>query len=396
MNPSTPMSSPQRSNPIIVWLLGAAVAALIALVLVLAFNRGGGGNSNSKNDGGQKQGREPEMVSAGDKVKREELARPPKPPKKIDPDRITAAFQPGRTYEMVTKGNFVAKGTTSSWGETVVAFIQFIFESAIDRTIETNDGSTIVEVRHFKVVRSVQVDAKIEEVSLDFGWPGDLVLTCLESVVPGSYVMFESVKPFAADFAKGEYQRQLDENAKVRGTVDSLSGKKVRLTFENGKGVTQIEPINCDLNEDERDFIFATAALADCFIMPDLKIKPGATWSVDGQNLAGLIDPALRGDTSGMITVARREDTKAGTHPAAVLEITQGRVVIDSTTPEQYDIGTFTPRGELIFDLEDQFVSSAELSGNISIENCSRDHILYETSFRTKPEITVTYTCKIR
>lgn len=226
MNPGTPTPSPQRSNPI-VWLLGAAVAALIALVLVLAFNRGGGGDDgDSGSGGGRKKGRQPTKVAAsegsdeagsdepptpvarsGDKVKREEVARPQKPPKKIDPDRITAAFQPGRTYEMVAKGNVLAKGTNSSWGETVVAFVQYMFECAVDRTIESNDGNTLVEVRHYKVVRNVQVDAKVEEVKLDFGWPGDLVLTCLESVVPGSYVMFESVKPFATDFAKGEYQR---------------------------------------------------------------------------------------------------------------------------------------------------------------------------------------------
>ena len=71
-------------------------------------------------------------------------------------------------------------------------------------------------------------------------------------------------------------------------------------------------------------------------------------------------------------------------------------MVIDSTTPEKYDIGTFSPRGKLLFDLEDQFVTSADLSGNISIENCSRDHILYETSFRAKPELKITYSCELR
>ena len=426
MNPGTPAPSPQRSNPI-VWLLGAAVAALVALVIVLSINscRTPGGSDDGPGARKPKGGKVPKTVSvkgntedtgdnnaeqgdtaddepptpvarSGDKAKREEVARPQKPPKKIDPDRITAAFKPGRTYEMVIKGNAQGKGTSSSWGETVVVFVQYLSECAIDRTIEKNDGNTLVETRHYKVVRNAQVDAKVEEVSLNFGWAGDLVLTCLESVAPGSYVIFDNLQPFATDFAKSEYQRRLNENAKVRGTVDSLSGKKVRLTFENGKGVTQIEPLGCDLTQDERDFIFATAVLADCFIMPDLEIKPGATWNVDGQNLAGLIDPALRGDTSGMITVARREDTKVGTHPAATLEITQGRVVIDSTTPQQYDIGTFTPRGKLVFDLEDEFVSVAELTGNISIENCSRDHILYETSFRSKPEITITYMCTIR
>jgi hypothetical protein len=425
-----PTPSPQRSNPI-VWLLGSAVVALLALVVVLALNsrgrRGpdadGASDVSDTNDddaqavNGKKKGRRPKSHSgekkpepeldddsepptpvarSGDKVKRDELTRQPKPPKKIDPDRITAAFQPGKTYEMILKGDAEGKGTNSSWGETVVVYSQFLFECAIDRTIESNDGDTLVELRHYKVVRNAVVDAKVEEVKLDFGWPGQMALTCLESVAPGSYVMFDSLQPFATDFAKNEYQKRLDQNAKVRGTVDSLSGKKVRLTFENGKGVTQVQPLGCDLNSDERDFIFATAVLADCFIMPNFELKAGETWTVDGQNLAGLIDPSLRGDTSGLITVGRRQDATTGSHPAAVLEITQGRVVIDSTTPKQYDIGTFTPRGKLVFDLEDEFVASADLTGTITIENCSRDHILYETSWRTKPEIKVTYTCKIR
>ena len=385
-----PTPPPQRSNPI-VWLLGSAVVALFALVVVLALNSKGCSDN-------KKPGKIPPtpVARSGDKVKRDELTRQPKPPKKIDPDRITAAFQLGKTYEMILKGDAEGKATNSSWGATVVVYSQFLFDCAIDRTIESNDGNKLVELRHYKVVRNAVVDAKVEEVKLDFGLPGQLTLNLLESVAPGSYVIFDSLQPFATDFAKNEYQKQLDQNAKVRGTVDSLSGKKVRLTSENGKGVTQIEPIECDLNSDERDFIFATAGFADCFIMPNLERKAGETWTVDGQNLAGLIDPSLRGDTSGLITVARRQDSTTGSHPAAVLEITQGRVVIDSTTPNQYDIGTFTPRGKLVFDLEDEFVASADLTGTITIEDCSRDHILYETSWRTTPEIKVTYTCKIR
>lgn len=387
--------APPRQGPKpLVWLLGALVAALFMLVVVLILILWQ--QTSSTRGGSQEPGRTPVTVKAGEKASREDLARPPKPPEKLNPDKISATFEPGRTYEMVVKGNVSAKGVNKSWGTATTVFVQYIFECAIDRTIESNSGDTLIEVRHYKVVRNAQVDAKVEEVAFDFGLPGDLVLGCLESYVPGSYVMFETIKPIAADLTRGAIQSQLDENAKVRGTVDSLSGKKVRLTFANGEGVTSIEPIGCDLSQDERDFIFASAVLADCLIMPDLEVKPGTTWPVDGQNLAGLIDPALRGDTSGTITIARREDAKSGSHEAAVLEITQGRVVIDSTTPQQYDIGTFTPHGKLVFDLEDRFVSSAELSGSVSIENCSRDHILYETSFRTKPEITINYTCKIR
>jgi hypothetical protein len=375
-----------RSNPV-VWLLGAMVAALIALVIMLMFR-------SVPTPPGTPGPQGPEVVTRpGQEVV---IEAPKKAPKPIDQERITATLQAGRTYEMLLKGEVLAKGTDTAWGTSVIAFVQYLSECAVDRTIEKNDGNTIVEVRHYKVVRNVQVDRKVEEVSWDFGAPGDLALTCLESVLPGTTTVLGTVQPFAKKFVKSSYEWQLDEQAKVRGMVDSLSGKKVRLTFENGKGVTRIQPIDCDLTSSERDYIAATAVVADCFILPDAKLKPGASWAIDGQNLSGLIDPTLRGDTSGMVTVVRRDDTKRGMHLAAVLEISDGRVVIDSTTPEKYDIGTFTPHGKLYFDLEDQFVESAELTGYVSIERRSRDHFLFETSFKTKPEIAITYTCKIR
>ncbi len=385
MNSSHTMHPNPRSNPV-VWLLGALVAALIALVVVLAWR--------PAVTPPQSEPRKPTVVThSGEAAVIEEPKNPPKP---IDPDRITGSLEVGRTYEMLLKGEVLAKGTDTAWGTSVVVFVQYLSECAIDRTIEANDGNTVTEVRHYKVVRNAQIDRKVEDVSWDFGAPGDLALICLESVLPGSYVILDTAQPFARNFVKSSYERELDQQAKVRGTVDSLSGKKVRLTFENGKGVTRIQPIGCDLTSDERDYIAATAVAAECFIMPDLKVKPGASWTVDGRNLSGLIDPTLRADTSGSVTIARREDTKRGMHPAAVLEISDGRIVIDSTTPERYDIGTFTPHGKLVFDLEDQFVESAELTGDILIERKSRDHLLFETSFKSKPEITITYTCKIR
>jgi hypothetical protein len=387
MTSSGSVQSSPRTNPI-VYLLSLVVVALLAIVVMMMFRSGGGGRPPA---------REPKVVAvSGEKAKREDAERPPPAPKPVKTDRLTGAAQPGKTYAMVLKGSADSRGTNRSWGETLVVYVQWVFECAIDRSIESNDGNRIVEVRHFKTVRSARVDSKIEEIGFDFGWPGELVLGCLDTVVPGSSVVLESLAPIAKELAKDQHQRFLDEQAKVSGAVDSLSGKRFRLTFENGKGVTQLEPIGCDLTDDERDFLLATAVLADCFIMPDLEGKIGAVWTVDAQNLAGLIDPSLRGQTSGSITVERKENSTAGSHQAAQLEITQGRVVIDSTTPEKYDIGTFSPRGTLLFDLEDQFVTSAELNGNISIENCSRDHILYETSFRAKPQLKITYSCGLR
>lgn len=80
----------------------------------------------------------------------------------------------------------------------------------------------------------------------------------------------------------------------------------MRITFVNGVGVEAIEPVGCTLTAEERDFVFGTAILSDCSILPDVKAKPGESWSVDGQELAGLLDPSLRGRPSGRVVVAAR------------------------------------------------------------------------------------------
>ena len=379
--------SPTSRSPI-VWLLGAVIALLLALLLVLLFQRpeGDGPGQSSKF----------RTIKAGESMSRDELSNAPKAPKKIDPDRIAAVARVGRTYESLLKGSMDARASNREWGVTTTMFMQHLFECALDRTIEKNDGDTIVEVRHYKTIRSSVVTAEVEEVKFEFGTPGSFALDCLNFVQPGSSVVFETIQPLAVYFAKNAYQSQLDEYATVRGAVDSLSGKKVRITFTNGVGVARVEPIGFELNPDEYQFVFATAVLADYFIMPDQKIAPGANWSVDSDNFTGFLDPSLRGKASGAVTITRVENTTAGGHQAAVLEMNDGRIVIDSTTPKQYEIGKFIPRGRLIFDLEDEFVASGELAGDIDIRTVSRDHILFETRYETRPVIKVNYTCRLR
>ena len=388
MNDPKNLYPARKINPILL-MLGLAVCALLLIIIGLLVFRGpplpppGGRNPTT-------------VAGPGQVVPRVDVPRPPKPPEPVDSGRITGTAQVGKTYEMVIKGTTESEGTSKSWGIKTVIYMQWIFECAVDRFIESNDGNQIVETRLFKAVRSVRVDAKVKDIGFDFGLPGDLILGFLGTYDPDSFLIFETVAPFARLLSKSLLQSQLDEEAKVLGTVDSLNGKKVRLTFENGKGVTQIEPIGCSLTADERNYLFATAVLGDCFIMPDLKGKVGSKWNVDGQNLAGLIDPSLHGQTTGSVSIERTEDIKSGDQNVAQMRITAGSINIDSTTPEKYDIGKFVPRGILVFDLEKQFVQSAELTGDITIENCSRDHILFETRFQARPKLRVSYTCKMR
>jgi hypothetical protein len=129
--------------------------------------------------------------------------------------------------------------------------------------------------------------------------------------------------------------------------------------------------------------------------MPDLEIPVGNTWDVPGRELSAYVDPTLRAVTRGTITVERERDVARKGTPHAKLRVREGILDLDDTDRSTRRVGRFVPRGQLYFSLADRFVTEAVLEGDIAFEAVSQDHILFETSFRTKPVLRVQYTCRI-
>lgn len=272
-----------------------------------------------------------------------------------------------------------------------------MYEISASRTIESNDGKKIVEVRHFEAVRTAKLLADVESVTIELGIPGGMVLGALEYVNPGSGVAVLSAKPIAESILKNGAQAVVNSNARAFGQVDSLSGKQVRITFVDGVGVQTIEPIGCSLTASERDFVSNTAALSDYHTMPNVNIEPGKAWTVDGSEFSGFFDPSMRGVPEGKVVIAREDNHEENGKLYARLSIQPGSYVeINSSDASTRRIGSFTPGGTLQYNITDGYVETARLIGNMQIERLSQDHILFEASFRTRPKLDISYSCKIR
>ena len=216
-------------------------------------------------------------------------------------------------------------------------------------------------------------------------------------VEPGTGEAVLSAKPIAEAILGRAAQAVANSNAKAFGQVDSLSGKKVRITFVDGVGVQTIEPIGCSLTASERDFVSNTAALSDYHTMPDVNIEPGKKWTVDGSEFSGFFDPSMRGVPQGEVVIAREDNHEENGKRYAKLGIQPGsHVEIDSSDASTHRIGSFTPGGTLQYNITDGYVETAHLIGNMQIEQLSQDHILFEASFRTRPKLEISYSCKIR
>ena len=360
-----------NAHPLVVVLLAGIFITLVALLLVVILRKGGENNGPPP---------------------------PPPPPKQIDnPNRVQEIARKGKTYTMQLKGGFDARIEDKDWGIKQVINVAFAFEMPVTRTIESNDGRKIVELRQFGMITTTKLLSEVEAVKFDIGTLGTTLLVGgLEAAAPGSGMVALGAKAVAEAMLQTGAQMLLDENAKAFGSIDSLSGKKVRIVYVDGQGVTSVEPIDCELSESERDYVFTTAVLSDYYAMPDMEIKPGGTWTIDGGQLGGLLDPTLRGLARGEVVVARGSDREEGGKQLAQLRIQRGFLTIDTSDASRRRIGRFEPRGTLTYNITDSHIQAADMSGIMRIEDVSKDHILFEARFFTQPKLQISYSCAMQ
>ena len=377
-----------RSAPIIVLLVGILVA-LVVLIGVLVTQRGGYVSGPSPVRSGP-------VVADGQTVRRAELSHPPPSPKPVgDPDRIKETLLEGKTYRVVLKAGLNARAEDKAWWRKEVINLAYVVEMQVDRTVERNDGRRVVELRHFVTSRNVKLLCDVEDAAIDLGAPGVLLLGALAYLQPGAGLAVTAAKPVAdAILRRGAQEAARGKATRAVAHVDTLSGKTVRITYVDGLGVESVEPVGCTLTRDERDFVAGTAVLSDCYIW-DLRKAVGARWKVDGSQLSGLIDPSLRGTTDGEIHFVRDDDGKEDGRTFAALRVEGGSLMVNSSDASTRRVGTFSPRGTLRYSLTDKVVERATLVGRFDVEEVTTDHILFETSFKTRPTLTVEYACSV-
>lgn len=372
-------------------LLLAILFVLVGLLVVMFTSKKGAETHGDRAE----QGR---GVASGETASRKELPNPPKPPQKpvADPDRIKQALQAGKTYQSLLKVGLTSRVEDKDWGTRAIITIVYAGEMELKRKIESNDGQRIVEVRTFEVARNTKLLTETESVSIELGVPGMLMLGAIEINWPGTTAAVMAIKPLAESvIGVGVNAVIADQAAKAKAHVESLQGKTVRIVYVDGVGVDSVTPINCDLDDSERDFVFTTAVLSDCYILPEIKNKPGSKWKVDGTQFAGFIDPSWRGIPEGDIWIVREANESKGGKDYALLRIEDGFVRLNASDDRRRRMGTFTPLGQMRFCLTDRQVETAELECRVTKEEISKDHILFESRFKETPTMKVSYFSQI-
>lgn len=281
-----------------------------------------------------------------------------------DPPRVRSLLPVGSTHLLHTKGGMT--GTLQpgfQWGFRRRLRAAYAFESLVHRTIESNDGARIVEVRRFEKVRMVRLLSESQNMEIDLGLPEKEIL---EPLGDANCVGTRRVDPCRlADAILVGGAKAIQGHATNRAYVqtDSLSGKTVRITYVDGLGVTSVEPIDCTLAESDRQFLQHTPVLADAYLAPNTPSRSSEPMDTHARQLACLLAPSLRKVPQGEFRLDPIVADRGG-QPAAIVRLSP-----DPASPPTWTEAV--PTGTVSYDPQLRRIQSLMLEGSYAdFEHC--------------------------
>lgn len=416
--PRTPGREVSRQSPVMIGLLSGILVAVVILIAVVVSRTGDKGSKESAEHTtlpsptkGQKEQQKKEeqkvAVKNGESQSREQaeaqgikLSKPSNP---VDAERLVATYEVGKKYRSLIRFELKGRGTAQDWGIQLTSNFFYVGELQATRAIESNNGTTLVLTQTFDRAENLQIATQIE--NLDFLSPGPAgELTFMFADWAGSALLdlpagwSKDIRTSAQLLADTQVMKNVlsqiasDNDAKVMAFLSSLQGKRVRITYVNGKGVEKIEPLGCDLTEQERNLVFATAAASDIYVLPDLN-QMKEPWTIRAQDVLPVVDPSFDAHFTGEVSASREPDEGTGDDRKAVVGLKEGGYFelegFDKNKNAIY--GRWMPTGKLLFSYKDKIVTSATLAGSFALEQHSTNHWIFEARLSTRPTYTVTY-----
>ena len=351
------------------------------------------------------------------------------------PEFLQNIREEGKTYHSSVMGKVEGQASKKDWGIRGSAYFTYIYGVESIGKIIKNDGVTIIEERTFgKVIEDVLVsryDVGFElpptiQNGFNFlcatiGAAGEIYLGAgdgstgatsgwqvgkiINQVVGDIKIPFDDVT-----FDKFRDEKMLPESLDPQRVKNEmmmftklkggriLEGKKVRIIFKDGQGITSITPIRCQLSEQEVDVIKRTNYVMDHYLFPDQQVAPNSTWDVNGDVFAGFLDPRLHGKVGGKVSVRRVSDfTDAKGEVAKRLRLVNGHISFtDNSTAGQAITGQLSGiKGLCSMPNKYGVITTAAMSGTMIYKNVSTDHLLFDAEMTVTPRFEISYECSV-
>ena len=187
----------------------------------------------------------------------------------------------------------------------------------------------------------------------------------------------------AVEFTTGKGIEEHLLSAKLQ-PLEAYEGLTADYTYEAGKGLTHFET-QATLSNEQEARVKEFSVYSEAYLLPDPDPKGAQQWDVDVQNIAHLLAPSQDLDVSGTLTFERG----ATENSLVELKISKGKVVFSGGSDTTNVLGTWAARGSLFYDTAHHNITRGELSGAVSLERRSTDHVLFEEKFEAAPSYRV-------
>ncbi len=335
------------------------------------------------------------------------------------PSIIQFLRQEGKTYITMVVGKITGQASKKDWGIKGVAYFEYLYTIASEGKILKNNGVTIIEERSFGkvnenlIVSGYEIRVELPEKLITFcDFVGNLygdggaTKDVLSSVNNAQISINKQIVDIARE--SGIFKdipkldpKQYENEIKMFATGSGnrlLEGKRVKIFFKDGSGITDIVPIDCEISDRERDLITRTNFVMDHYIFPDQKKGPGDEWDVDGSVFGGFLDPRLNGKIGGSVSIIRSPDfVDPSGKISKRLKIVSGNVQISDERNTEGITGQITGlKGICALPDDVGVITSAHLNGYADYRKVSRDHLLFEAQTTYTPKFEVRYECEVK
>lgn len=184
---------------------------------------------------------------------------------------------------------------------------------------------------------------------------------------------------FAVTAATGKGIEEHLLDAKLQ-PLEAYEGLTAEYTYEAGEGLVDFQT-KATLSKAQEERMKNFSVYSEAYLLPDTDPDGPEEWDVDVRTIAHLLAPSDDLNVSGTLTFKRESTYGDETR----LKIVKGKVVFSGATDKAQVLGTWAARGSLYYDLKTHTIIEGNLTGAVSLERRSTDHVLFEEKFKAEP-----------
>lgn len=316
----------------------------------------------------------------------------------------------GQVYAVKVLMNLHGRASHEDWGVASVLNVNYLVTLRYNETVIESGPKKLIVERHFLEARHRLVTT-VEDLNLSQdmqrAWSFlDYVAVVEPRVGQVKGVVGQSAERLKVKLMEESKRLQLNwtpalekigQNParSLKALSSQLEGRKVKLLWTEAGGVQVLSGAS-DLPRSERRLLERASLLADGALFPNKNKRHGERWKVDAKHFNDFLDIGLDGALRGQVSLRREADELVGAQNCAKLSMLGGtlQVIRDDESREQR--GSLSPSGLLFYDLDNDLICKAQVSGRAKAQFASKDHLLFKMKFKGTPEFSVLYQAHLK